>query len=318
MFEYGICTLEDLKMAATGGHFPRQNCFIGLYPQAMRLDAETNSKLSEIILRSFANHNRTFKRTSWARTIRFDNEALEALRPSLIAHPAHVVQDLGASDARNSCDFFAAYATVIGTSPEFFATDLCFTVTVLRRRNARTRVVIDQQGHILQVVLPPFVLPARTGIRRSVQQPINVLLRFVLFNTSVKRTLRLYKKRDPSIDKTMISLVCSEAEHLALHTPTFHLERHNVLDKASRTYTTVRALNLLNRAYFSDAQLLRAITNVLSSLSEGGAFIVGSNGDSGSTVDGAAYLKSEGRFHRIFSSGSGCKIDPLILEASVC
>lgn len=315
MLQLGICTLDDLKTALTGGQLPSRSCFIGLYPQVMNSESEAAWTMSEAILRSFAIHDGIFKRTSSNRTVHFDREALEALRPTLLRESRHVVHDMGVSDARNSCDFYNAFVASIGREPEFFATDVCFEVFAIRRRHARTTVVVDQQGHVLQIVFPPFVLPAKNGWRAFIHFPLNALLGFVLLKTSVSRTLDSYRKSEASIIETAISLVCPEAKRLASQTPRFHLEQRSALAKPVRTYTTVRALNLLNRSYFSDVTIAQAVQNTLASLSDRGAFLVGSNGDSGSVVNGAVYLKQQDRFRQILSSGNGSEIENIILAA---
>lgn len=315
MIKSGICTLEDLRTLSLSPSSSSKACFIGLYRELMTIEPAAASQMRETVLRSFSVRNGTFKRTSCKRTSQFDREVLGVLRSNLASPDQHIVHDMGVSDARTSCDFFEAFSAYNGVEPEFFATDLCFNVIALRREHTRTTVVVDHCNSVLQIMFPPFVLSSRSGVRDHCLFPINTLLRVLLTHTSVKQILRLYKVGDHSVSCRAISLISPEAQRLAARTCRFHLEQYDAFENAPRKYSIVRAMNLFNRSYFSDAIIFKGIENVLGSLSDRGAFIIGSNGDSGSIVNGSVYVKRCGRFHRIYTSGKGSEIDGLVLKA---
>ncbi len=315
MIKSGICTLEDLRAISLSRDSSSKACFIGLYRELMTMEPEAASQMRETVLRSFSVRNGIFKRTSCKRMLQFDREILDVIHSSFASSDQHIIHDMGVSDARTSCEFFEAFSAYDGVEPEFFATDLCFTVVALRREHTRTTVVVDHCNNVLQIMFPPFVLSSQFSIRDRCLFPMNTLFWVLLTHTSVKQTLHLHKTGDHSVSRTDISLISPEAQRLAARTCRFHLEQYDAFDNAPRRYSIVRAMNLFNRSYFSDAIIFKGVANVLGSLSEGGAFIIGSNGDTGSVVNGSVYLKRRNRFHRIYTSGKGSEIDELVLKA---
>ena len=77
----------------------------------------------------------------------------------------------------------------------------------------------------------------------------------------------------------------------------------------------VRAMNVLNRGYFADDDLERAVGHVRNSLEVGGFFLTGSNEGSGSRVNGAVYERSPQGFHRLYVSGAGSQIDAIVMRS---
>jgi hypothetical protein len=75
-------------------------------------------------------------------------------------------------------------------------------------------------------------------------------------------------------------------------------------------------MNVLNRDYFSEEQLRKAIENIAVSLNAGGLLITGSNTEAGTTVNGGIYQKKGARFERLGASGSRSQVDALITAAS--
>ena len=77
-------------------------------------------------------------------------------------------------------------------------------------------------------------------------------------------------------------------------------------------FDVIRAMNVLNKGYFTDAQLRRALANIVLSLNENGLFITGSNTAQGTVVDGGIYKMMGGRLEQVMSSGAGSQIDELV------
>ena len=71
-------------------------------------------------------------------------------------------------------------------------------------------------------------------------------------------------------------------------------------------------MNVLNLVYFSEANLKKAILNIISSLNEGGLLVTGSNLEAGSVVNGGIYKKSVLRLEKLATAGSGSQVDDLI------
>ena len=105
-------------------------------------------------------------------------------------------------------------------------------------------------------------------------------------HTAAKHVIERYKSGDKRLERRELQLVCREARMLLAERKNFHLDEYDVFEKAPRTYSMVRAMNIFNLSYFPEAAIAAAVINVYESLEEQGLFVVGSNGDAGSTVDG--------------------------------
>jgi len=314
LLQFGICNLRDLVRAARQRTGPREYfkrpCYIGLYEDAITAGF---AGVQEAILFSFTVVNGAFKRTSRNRFGAFDHAIIDVLRQVIPARQHFVVHDLAVSDARTASEFFARLSAEFQDAFEFHATDLCLKVIAIRRPGARTVVVIDERGNVLQIMFEPFVFPARlTGRRQRWLYLLNNGLRMILMRTAVKETLRLHSLGDRSLDQREILLVCPEARDALERCSNFHIETYDAFTNAPRAYSVVRAMNLLNRSYFSDDSLAKVITNIADSLEDGGIFITGSNGDAGSMVNGTIYRKQRREFVPIHKSGDGSPIDDLI------
>jgi hypothetical protein len=311
MLQFGICNVTDLIRYgwATGNIYHlRRPCYIGLYEQILAERREINPRLQEIILDSFTLSNGVFKRTNNARFGDFDYVVLGIICESRILQSGGTVHDLAVSDGRTACEFFQRFSAKFGTTFDFYATDLCLKVFALRKPKGRIIVVTDSTRAVLQIVMPPFVLPPKIPRRYAG----NRILQNVLMRTLVKAILALHQCQPDAVEQREILLVCSDAKRLLENNSNFHLSNHNVFHQAPREYSVVRAMNIFNRSYFSDGELSSGIVNIFRSLRGNGIFIIGSNGDPGSTVNGTIYRKEHDRFVRLYNSGDGSHIDDLI------
>jgi hypothetical protein len=311
----GIYTLEELARPRIWlmRRYLRPACYIGLYEEAGRLDGEVGRKLEERILSGFAVVNGVFKRTSRERMGQFDDATLAAVK-NLSCRKPLVVHDMAVSDGRTACDFFLKLSAAFDNCVEFYATDLALKVTAVKQSGSRTIVVVDGKGNILQLVCPPFVLPMRAI--ESWLFPINRILRIVLIRTVAKRIVKQYQLGDQKLECRELSLICCEARALLASRNNFHLHEYDLFDQAPRRYGLVRAMNIFNLSYFPPDTIKRALSNVFDSLDEGGLFVVGSNGDAGSTVNGGIYQKRGDSFSSLYSSGNGAAIDELVQQTN--
>jgi hypothetical protein len=315
MLQRGICNMQDLIRevgSLSSGHHLRRPCYIGLYEQVLASASHPIDPLLEAILERFIISNGVFKRTSKARFGNFDQYIMGSLDSIPSLDERYVIHDLAVSDGRTACDFFSALASAFGERIDFYATDLCLRVFVLQKAGARARVVIDERGNILQVIFPPFVLPTKLSRRYLLRYPANGLIQRFLIHTTVREILRLGARGDSSIQRQEILLICPEARAALEKNHNFHVETHDVFGKTPRLYSVVRAMNIFNLTYFSEAETMNAIQRVHESLDDDGVFITGSNEDSGSTVNGGTYRKQGARFISLCRSGAGSPIDHLV------
>ena len=315
VLQFGICNTSDLMRAVRtrpgSSEYLERPCYIGLYDDVIAAKPDISGSIQEAILFSFTVSNGCFKRTSRNRFGDFDQATIETLRQVLPRQQHFVIHDMAVSDARTASDFFARLSSEFNGAFDFYASDLCLKVFALRKPNARTVVVVDERGNVLQLMFEPFVLPTRTR-RPRWYHPINRVLRLILMHTSVKGTLRLHETGNGFLERREISLVCPEARETIRRYSNFHINTYDAFETAPRSYSIVRAMNLLNRSYFSGAALTTIIANIAISLEEGGVFITGSNAEAGSAVDGTIYRKRGRVFSPIHKSGNGSLVDDLI------
>ncbi len=315
MLKHGIVTLEELRRctAKPAGRLHariRRTIYVGLYEEAATLPAEEADRLQEAVLDLFVTANGAFKRTSRARFPSFDALVVRHATEILGPRPAIRVHDLAVSDARTACDFFDALRAPFAERLDFFASDFCVRVFALSRRGGRVVVVVDDESRPLQIVAGRFVLPIPK--REGWLFPVNRLLGEVLLRTRVPELIERSVKGDPSIERREILLVCPRARDYVAREPAFHLDAFDLMKPSAKKFEIVRAMNVLNRSYFEDAQLALAISHITSSLEEGGLLVTGSNLEAGSGVRGSIYRREGGQLRPVDHSGEGSPIRDLI------
>jgi hypothetical protein len=316
MLQRGICNVHELirEVGSLRGSVTRlrRPCYVGLYDEVLASSSPNIDLLLEAILQGFCTSNGVFKRTNGARFDHFDQQIISCMDSIPLIRNRYLIHDLAVSDGRTACDFFFALSSVLGDRLDFYATDSCLKVCVLQREGARTRLVTDEYGNMLQIMFPPFVLSNKRSRRQMLLYPANRALQRFLSRTAVKEIQRLATSGDSSIQRQEVLLICPQARTALEKHHNFHIEVHDVFNTTSRRYSVVRAMNIFNPTYFSEAEIVNALRRVHESLEEEGILITGSNEDSGSTVDGGVYRKKEDGFLLAFRSGAGSPIDHLL------
>ena len=93
-------------------------------------------------------------------------------------------------------------------------------------------------------------------------------------------------------------------------------ESYDLLSGPTNRFDIIRVMNVLNCSYFPEAQLRRAVENIVRSLNEGGLFITGSNTKQGTIVNGGIYEKKGDHMKKLETSGKGSQVDALIVTAA--
>lgn len=286
-----------------------------LYDEASALGPPESDRLQEAVLDLFVTANGAFKRTSRARFPDFDARVVRCAGELLGARPTIRVHDLAVSDARTACDFFDALQAVFGERLCFEASDFCVRVVAVRRRGGRITVVADDANRPLQIIAGPFVLPVPK--REGWLFPVNRLLGSLLLRTVVPHLLGAVSNADAGIERREILLVCPRARDYAARERGFRIDAFDLMEPSPHKFEIVRAMNVLNRSYFDDAQLVRAIGNVRDSLEEGGLFVTGSNLDAGSGVQGSVFRREGARLVAVEHTGGGSPVRDLVESADL-
>jgi hypothetical protein len=207
----------------------------------------------------------TFKRTASARFQDLD----DACVASFAAAGAGIttVLDIGISSGATTLALFDRLAAA-GHAPRLVGTDLSFEAYMLRVVPG-FRTLVDEHGHPLQHEV--FGQPVRPWVRRLDYFTGAVLLRGLLNRLAAARARPLVKRRDARLSPVRLI-----SRRLAAR-PEIDIEANNVLERAphfGRRFDFVRAANILNRGYFSEAELKGAFDNILSYLSGPGAWLL--------------------------------------------
>jgi hypothetical protein len=318
MLKLGVCKPADLDLRKLSGILGR-NKFVAatLYPALCASDRPDRDQLLERILFRFSTRNASLKRTQSARFEAFDRAFVERFRAALETGRSVAIHDAGVSDGRTSVDFFRRLAVVPGLAFSFVASDYAPEVTALQDERGRLTLIADPaSGAVLQLVWPPFVF----NLPRSESPwlyPVNHLLRRWLLATQAQALLARWRAGDAGVRVSTLRLLHPSVLSLEQSDPRFRFERHDLLSPSPRRYDVVRAMNVLNRSYFSPGDLARAVGHVADALPEAGWFVVGSNQDRDSTVNGAVYRLRGRGFERVFSSGAGSEIDAIVMGVGV-
>lgn len=182
-------------------------------------DLPNAATLQEQILCQFTDDRGAYKRTHAGRFDAFD-EAVLAIIKDRLPHRALVVHDIGASDARTSCEFFQKLLAV-RSLVAFYASDCCPELRVIA--HAGIKIVITPEGNLVEVVFPPFVFSASN--RRERFGLTTRLLRFTALHVAAPIVLRIFNAGRIPEAKT-INLFGLPAQRLARADARFRLLKY--------------------------------------------------------------------------------------------
>jgi|ERR1700730_8140890 hypothetical protein len=305
MVKFGVTSVKQLLEGKDRTFLRRKKTIsIALYDQIP--DVRDSDRLAERILVWFLDDRGAFKRTYSARFNEFDEKALGTIATLAQSDRDLVVHDVGVSDARTSVDFFER---IERRFPRllYYASDYDPELFVVEK--GRVKVVVNRNKKVLEISRPPFVfnMLARESM---IAYPVNYLVRFV-----VKKMAGIGKSVEIEQGARKITLFCPRALKRAEADQRFRLGRYNLLD-APRTPArsdVIRAMNVLNPGYFTQAELQLVVKNLDVGLANEGLLITGSNQDAGTQVLGGAYQKKDGKFVRLWEWGGGSPIERELL-----
>lgn len=303
MFKFGVYSVKQLKNGETQTCFgAEKNVSVTLLDDIRKNDLSSEAYAS--IMFKLNDDRGTYKRTHRSRFDNFDNRCIEIISKTLSA-PDIRIHDVAVSSGETAVDFYGKLQPRY-PSLSYFATDYDPYLTVIRQY--ALTVSLTSNGSVIEVMLPPFVFtPKRPD---HLVYPINRLLCSLILNTWAKWLQSRYKKEMlPSGSVLKVDLFCPEARTLASEDSHFRLGQHDILSSTNGVFNCIRAMNVLNEKYFSEANFHSALANFHRSIEINGILIVGSNYDPGSPVAGAVYTRSERTFDLIWSSEMKPSVD---------
>lgn len=305
MIKTGIHKLEFFKNNTTLFRKELKNVSITLYDQVFK-EAEADY-LAERILLLFADERGAYKRTYQKRFEEFDAQVIQELNKLDIFSDLSF-HDVGVSDGRTALDFFEKIVLAI-PNIHYFASDYNPSVFIIEK--GKLKVTISHQGKILEILFPPFVF---NKIKRDSfrHYPLNHIIRLFIEKIFVNPLVRQYNHG--LISAKELLLFAPKVLEKAQKDHRFQLGQHDILQPFKKPVDIIRAMNVLNTSYFSQAEFGKVIRNIYTGLKDGGIFITGSNQEAGTLVDGSVYQKNGKIFKKLFISGSGSPIESMILK----
>ena len=311
MLRFGVWSLEQLFARKVKDVFGKdKNISIELYEELQQQANGSYEEDQEIVLDHFR-FGRVFKRTYAKRFATFDKIVVSIAVEQfgrVRKHPLRV-HDVAASDGRTSFELYQELTDVYHDRIRFLASDLAPWVYSIRRRGSNFQVITDDEGKVVQIIHPPFVFDL--GRHESRFYWINHLIRRRLLKQATELT-SFSLRSSGEVQVRKIYLIHKRCRELMEARENFAFERYNVFEPIDREFDLVRAMNILNPAYFGPEEIRRILRCIFESLREGGIFATGSNEGGGSEVEGGIYLRMENGFRLLWASGRGSRVGAAI------
>jgi chemotaxis methyl-accepting protein methylase len=319
MYKTGIYNIGQLSSSLPEKSFlTSQPIALDLYMQTDKLDQTKRDLIEEKIL-NFSFSDGSYKKTHSHRFTAFDEKIVAYLEKNLAKDKKCRIHDLGVSDGRTSLELFLLLEKIF---PEFdfYASDKNMFVQVFfDKKNKGRRIIKDEDGKILQIIIPPFVLDVYSqkrslsfSLKKTLLYPVNIILTKLLL---IPLFRNLFFKINET-EKQKIPLLQNKVLELVKVKNNFHLLSYNLFQKMTDEFDIIRAMNVINLSCFNEAEAGKITANILFALREGGIFIVGSNKAAGSEVNGDLMIKKNGRFESLLKFGNGAQFREIILAAN--
>jgi hypothetical protein len=304
MIKTGITKLSQVKNKKFTTFFNKdKKLSITLYQDIQNLpEADV---VAERILLLFSDERGAYKRTYQKRFEDFDLDVIKVIENLPSPETFH---DCGVSDGRTALDFFEK---MVSAFPEiqYFASDYNPSVFVVEK--GKLKVTLSHTGKILEILFPPFVF---NKIKRDSfrHYPLNHVILFFIEKFWVNSLIKKYQLG--LVKAKELLLFAPKVLQKAQADKRFRLSQHDLLQPFKEPTCIIREMNVLNPSYFSETEFAQVIRNLYEGLKDNGLLITGSNQEAGTIVNGGIYQKEENGFSKIFNSGEGSPIEPLLLN----
>jgi hypothetical protein len=194
-----------------------------------------------------------------------------------------LVEDWAASACITSAEWFTSLVQIF-PALKMVASDLhLYLVEVILPTG--DSFVVEAEGHPLQYLKPPFVIPLHR--RETAKLPVNRWLQArahtcfaELKSRGMFEFFRLEEGPEewtrPPIRFRRIPLTHPAAVALSCASPEFQVESHSVFEpRELESCDVIRSMNIFNRSYFDEPRLLQGLGSCWASLKTGGLLLVG-------------------------------------------
>jgi hypothetical protein len=216
------------------------------------------------------------------------------------------ILDVGASSAISTVEWVDSL-TQAGFDVQAVATDLSLFSEIVTL-SPRHQVLVDGEGYVLQHVL--FGMAIRPWRRR-----LDLLTGYWLLSAAANALTRSKLRRRAENGERLMLVSRSARDHERIsfvEDDIFELGREDFRGR----FDAIRAANILNRGYFTDTLLARAVTVLKDRLAgPGSLLVIARTDDDGSNHATLFRLDGGGRFERLDAVGKGSEIEDIVMSA---
>jgi hypothetical protein len=288
----------------------RRNIALDLYPSLAASGDPLLMELCDTLLGRLKVSNRTNKRTHYGRFGELDQILLDLLVEHVPPDAPITVLDVGVSDGRTAAELFAALSHSVGDRLSYVASDKYQHFVKVDFEGESFAVVLDADDEPCQIIRPPFVLNVYRP-ENPVVYPVNKILGLIWL-AKARRLLRDLSSGAIRAELKDVRILHPSCESLVREDVRFSFESIDILGEIPIAVSLARAMNVLNRTYFSDAQALAALRNLSGSVEEGGFLVIASNDGPGSELHGGIYRKTGSGIALFRQLGNGWEFDELV------
>lgn len=215
------------------------------------------------------------------------------------------ILDVGASSAISTVEWVDSL-TEAGFDVQAVATDLSLFSEIVTL-SPRHQVLVDGEGYVLQHVL--FGMAIRPWRRR-----LDLLTGYWLLSAAANALTRskLRRRADDGERLMLVSRSARGHERISFVEDDIFKGREDFRGR----FDAIRAANILNRGYFTDTLLARAVTVLRDRLAGPGSLLVIARTDEDGSNHATLFrLNGSGGFERLDAVGKGSEIEDIVIGA---
>lgn len=258
--------------------------------------------------------NGSFRTTFRSRFKDVDEEAMRWIRNSFPAGTEIRVEDRAASHGLTSLEF-ASQVFRDFPNATFEASDLVLFLVRLTLPTGETYIV-EPNGLPLQYIKPPFVVSVYHP--ESWRYPLNRLIAARAKRRFQRLSLPegwMESYGEAAYKVSRIPCIHPECLSFAKANPRFQFRARSVFEHMQGACHVLRTMNIFNRAYFPEAQLLEGAEAAFDTLKPGGLWIVGRTLEEDLTNHVSFLRRGENGWELLGRLGNGSLIEGLALRA---
>lgn len=250
--------------------------------------------------------NGTFKLTKSARFPDIDTALAQTFRAR--AKALRTVLDVGVSTGITTVEF-SDFLRSVGASPHIVATDLFIDGHIVQLLNG-VRVLTDSTAWPLEYDI--FGHPVRPWIARRDYITTTAFFRWVARAALRPRLTSMIRRGQSRPVKFLSHRLSGRGDISVLENDIFSRS-----DSFVGRFDLVRVANVLNRSYFAEDDIMRAVDTIRAYLRPGGAFLV-TRTESNQINSGTLFELTDDQGFRVLTRiGHGSEIEPVVLRVGL-